>query len=79
MHEASLISDVIGKVATLAATEGAQGVLRVQVWLGALSHMSAAHFVEHFEYAAKGTVAEGAELDVQESDDLADPRAQDLV
>lgn len=79
MHEASLINDLIGKVETLAAAERAQRVTKVSIWLGALSHMSAPHFREHFAQASTGTVAEGAALDVEVSADLGDPNAQDLL
>ena len=58
---------------------GSAGGRRSRSGCGALSHMSRGHFAEHFEQAAAGTIAEGAELDVTVSDDLADPRAQDIV
>jgi hydrogenase nickel incorporation protein HypA/HybF len=54
-------------------------VTRVRVWLGALSHMSAAHFKEHFEQASRETVAEGASLEIEESADIDDPDAQALL
>ena len=59
--------------------EGANQVTRVKVWCGALSHMTRAHFAEHFELAAKGTLAEHATLDITISDDPAHDRAQDVV
>ena len=51
----------------------------VLVWLGALSHMSAEHFREHFDRDAAGTLAAGAELDCATSDDIADPHAMDVL
>jgi hydrogenase nickel incorporation protein HypA/HybF len=51
----------------------------MKVRLGALAHISAQHFREHFVQAASGTVAEGARLDIEESSDQSDPRAQDIL
>ncbi len=70
MHEASLTSDLLRRIEKIAAAEEAVRVAQVSVWLGALSHMSASHFVEHFRRASTGTVAEGANLQVTVSDDL---------
>jgi hydrogenase nickel incorporation protein HypA/HybF len=39
-------------------------VTRVVVRVGPLSHFTPAHFREHFADAARGTVADGAEVDV---------------
>jgi hydrogenase nickel incorporation protein HypA/HybF len=79
MHEASLMRGLMRKIEEVAAGEGATGVVGVEVWLGALSHMSAAHFVEHFAQASAGTLAAGAKLDVTVSDDTTDPNAQDIL
>jgi hydrogenase nickel incorporation protein HypA/HybF len=78
MHEASLIADLMGRIEEIARTEGAKRVIGVSVWLGALSHMSEAHFTEHFERAATGSVAEGARLDITVSTDTGHADAQDL-
>jgi hydrogenase nickel incorporation protein HypA/HybF len=79
MHEASLMRGLIKKIGEVAANEGASRVVGVEVWLGALSHMSAAHFAEHFAHASAGTMAEGARLDVTVSEDTAHPNAQDIL
>lgn len=79
MHEAHLMRDLMAKIAAVAAAEGAARVTRVSVWLGALSHMSEAHFAEHFRDSAAGTLAEGAALDVTMSEDPAHPAAQDIL
>jgi hydrogenase nickel incorporation protein HypA/HybF len=78
MHEASLMNDLMHKLDEIAAAESAAKIVGITVWLGALSHMSAEHFAEHFEQASAGTLAEGAKLDVTVSDDLDDERAQDI-
>lgn len=79
MHEASLTSDLLRRIEEIAAAENAVRVAEISVWLGALSHMSASHFAEHFERAAAGTIAEGADLKVTASDDVGHTRAQDIV
>ena len=40
--------DALAEASRKGLAEGAQKVVKVSVWLGALSHMSAAHFGEHF-------------------------------
>jgi len=79
MHEAGLVNDLIRKIETLARADGATKVTGVEVWLGALSHMSAGHFEEHFVQAAAGTIAAGAALSVQASADIDDPHAQEIL
>lgn len=79
MHEASLMRNLMGKVEQLAREHGAGRVTRLQVKLGALSHFSPDHFREHFERAARGTVAEDASLEIELLTDISDPRAQDVV
>ena len=79
MHEAGLVNGLIRKIEALARADGARKVTAVDIWLGALSHMSAGHFEEHFVQAAAGTIAEGAALSVQTSVDIGDPRAQEIV
>ena len=79
MHEASLMTALMKKIETLAAAEGATRVVGVSVRLGALSHMSAEHFLEHFAQASAGTLAEDARLDISVSEDTRDPCAQDIV
>lgn len=79
MHEASLIADLMRRIGDLAREREAKRVVGVSVWLGALSHMSAQHFAEHFEHAAAGTIAEGAALDTTLSVDIGDPNAQHIV
>ena len=79
MHEASLMKNLMRQLDELAKAEDAKRITGVSVWLGALSHMSAAHFTEHFEDSSAGTIAEGAELDVTVSDDPKDANAQEIL
>jgi hydrogenase nickel incorporation protein HypA/HybF len=79
MHEASLMTGLMRRIDTVASAEHAARVTAVTVWIGALSHMSAEHFAEHFQHAAAGTIAEGARLNVTVSDDTGHASAQDIL
>jgi hydrogenase nickel incorporation protein HypA/HybF len=79
MHEMSLINNLMGKIEAIAREQRAERVAQVAVRLGALSHISAGHFREHFIEASRGGVADGAEVTVETSDDIHDPRAQDIM
>lgn len=79
MHEASLMTGLMRRIDTVAKADGARRVVGISVWIGALCHMSAEHFVEHFEHNSNGTIAEGARLDVTVSGDTHDTNAQDIV
>jgi hydrogenase nickel incorporation protein HypA/HybF len=79
MHEASLMKDLMRKILEVSREQKGARVVGVSVKLGALSHMSAGHFREHFAVAAQGTVAEGASLNIQEVTDTSDPMAQQIL
>ena len=79
MHEFSLINDLMRKIETIARDQGAGRVVALKVKLGALSHISAEHFCEHFEAAARGTIAEGGRLEIETLTDESDPHAQDIL
>ena len=79
MHELSLIADLMQKVESIAAGAKAAKVLAVNVKLGALAHISPGHFRDHFARAARGTIAEDAQLFVELSEDVQDPQAQEIV
>ncbi|MEQ8765631.1 MAG: hydrogenase maturation nickel metallochaperone HypA [Planctomycetota bacterium] len=79
MHEMSLIADLLSKILDVARREGSDRVTAVGVELGALSHCSPQHFTEHFNEAARGTIAEGALLEIMTRDDPSHPRAQEIV
>lgn len=79
MHERKLMDDLMQKIASEAESAGAQRVTKVRVRLGALSHFTEAHFREHFVDAARGTVAENAEVDAELRTDPTEPEAQGVV
>lgn len=79
MHEHSLMNNLMNKILKLAEKEHATKVTKVSVKLGALSHMSPEHFKEHFDISAKGTIAEDAIIEAEESTDMNDPNAQTIL
>lgn len=79
MHEASLMSDLVGKVVEIAEGEGALQVARVDVHIGALSHADPAVLAEHFSRSAAGTVAAGADLVSRVNAEISAPGALDVV
>lgn len=78
MHETALVRDIVHRMADLARATGARRVTRAKIWLGALSHLSAEHFRDHFAIEARDTLAAGADLDIELSEDTSDPHAQDI-
>ena len=71
--------DLVARIEATAEAEGATRVTRVVVQLGALSHFTPEHFREHFEDATRGTVADGAAVEAALEEDIASPRARDVV
>jgi len=79
MHEKALMDDLMRTIETQARAEDARRVTRIRVRLGALSHFTPAHFCEHFEDAARGTLAEGAEVEAELRTDPTEDNAQGVV
>jgi hydrogenase nickel incorporation protein HypA/HybF len=73
------MADLFKKIDDLAKAHNAKRVVCARIRLGALSHISAAHFREHFLEGSKGGVAEGARLEIEESQDAEDPNAQHIL
>jgi hydrogenase nickel incorporation protein HypA/HybF len=78
MHERALMRNLVERIVGVAEEENAR-VSRISVRLGALSHFTPEHFLEHFEDAARGTAAEGAEVDATMDADVAHEHARDVV
>ena len=74
MHETALVRDIVRRIDELARATNARRVTAAKIWLGALSHLSAEHFREHFAIEAQNTLAAGAVLDIEASEDSHDPR-----
>ena len=79
MHEKALMDDLMAKILAVAEAEGGGRVVRIRVHLGALSHLTPAHFREHFDDAARGTLAEGAEIEAELGTDLTATNATGVV
>ena len=79
MHERALMDDLVRKVLAVAESERAERVVRIRVRLGALSHFTPEHFVEHWADASRGTLAEGAEVDATMDEALDGAAAQGVV
>jgi hydrogenase nickel incorporation protein HypA/HybF len=83
VHEAGLARDLIRQAEDLAIAEGARRVKAVTVRLGALANVTGEHLRGHFAEEAKGTMAEGAVVEVVEGPGgegaLNDPHSMDLL
>jgi hydrogenase nickel incorporation protein HypA/HybF len=78
VHERAVLADLVREIESVAAREGATRVVGVRVRVGPMSHMTPAHFTEHFAEATQGTIADGARCDVGVIDPR-DPLAQSIV
>ena len=79
MHETGMVRDLVRRLERTARDNGAIRIRGAQVWLGALSQFSADHFREHFIDETHGTMAEGAQLDIEVSADVFHPEAQHVI
>lgn len=78
MHELRLARDLVSKIDAVACERGMRRIVGVKVTLGALSGVSADHLQQHFADAARGTSAEGAQLEAVLGADVAAPDADSL-
>ncbi|GIX31476.1 MAG: hypothetical protein KatS3mg124_1948 [Porticoccaceae bacterium] len=79
MHEQGLIRDLVRKLEAIAAEEAPRRMVGARVVIGALAHISADHFRDHFARAVAGTPLASLALEVVEETDVADPRAQEIL
>jgi hydrogenase nickel incorporation protein HypA/HybF len=79
VHEKALMDDLMRTIESQARAEGALRVTRIRVRLGALSHLTPAHFREHFADASRGTLAEGADVETELRTDPTEAEAQGVV
>ena len=79
MHEFSLIANLLKKIETISAENDNGRILSIKVKLGALSHISADHFREHFSQATENTPIQGAKLDIEVLTDETDAQAQEII
>jgi hydrogenase nickel incorporation protein HypA/HybF len=78
MHETAFVRDIVRRIEDLARATDACRVAGARIWLGALSHLSAEHFREHFAIEAQGTMAAGAALSIEVSSDPDHPHAHQV-
>ena len=79
MHELSLLDDLLKKIRQIALEQSPNQLSTVTVEIGALAHISAEHFREHFQQAVAGTELAPVELHVACNEDIHSPTAQDIV
>jgi hydrogenase nickel incorporation protein HypA/HybF len=70
MHEMSLLRGLMKQIDETARRHGASRVRVVRLKLGPLAHIEPDHLREHFEEAAAGTIADGARLDIETTDEM---------
>lgn len=79
MHEFSLMKDLLKKIEQIAQENQPNQLQSVTVVLGALSHISAPHFREHFQQAVAGSDLESVGLEIECDADIHSPTAQDIL
>jgi hydrogenase nickel incorporation protein HypA/HybF len=79
MHEASYMKGLMQQLQSIAEEHQAKQITGLRVKVGALTHFSKEHFIEHFVQAAQGTLAEGAKVEVELLDDESAPHALDII
>ena len=78
MHEEALLRDLRRKLQEVAHAEGDVPVRRVRLWVGALAHVTPATLRARWAQVVAGTPAEDGRLEVEVSEDTADPDAQGI-
>ena len=78
MHESRLVTDILSTVERVADANNAGKVEVIRIEIGALSHVTPDGFSGHFDLVSRGTVADGARLDITKSEDLDAPDALDV-
>jgi hydrogenase nickel incorporation protein HypA/HybF len=78
MHEEALLRDLRRKLAELSRKEGGVPIRRVRLWVGALAHTTPDGLRGRWSEVVRGTPAEGAELEIDVSEDPSDPAAQGI-
>jgi Zn finger protein HypA/HybF involved in hydrogenase expression len=79
MGDASLMTNLIKQIDDVARMQHAVRVVTVKVKLGSMATMTTNRFRERFAERSRGTIAEGAQLDIEEVADWSDPHAQDVI
>jgi hydrogenase nickel incorporation protein HypA/HybF len=64
MHEVSIIEDLIEEVKSLAKRQNAYKVTKLKIKIGKLEHISHDTFNLWFRELSKGSIAEGAKIEI---------------
>jgi hydrogenase nickel incorporation protein HypA/HybF len=72
VHEQSFLRGLLTQIDALARQHRAARVSVVRIKIGPLAHIEPEHLREHFIEAAKGSVADGARLDIAVTDEWHD-------
>lgn len=65
MHELSVTESILNVVLKHAKTNGAEKVLTISLKIGELSELVGDCIQHYFDYLSKGTIAEGAAIEVE--------------
>lgn len=65
MHELAVTRNIVDVVVRNATSQGASRVLRVKLIVGKMRNFEREWVQRYFDRCAKGTVAEGAQLDIE--------------
>ena len=79
MHEHTLIKSLLHKIDDIALQQTPKRIQHITITLGALSHISAEHFREHFEQAVANTPLQSVALTVECETDIHANTAQDII
>lgn len=74
-----MLRDLVRRADEVGRSLGGRRVTRVSLWVGALSHIAGSSLPARWADASRGTLAEGATVEVEVSDRIDDRRAGDVV
>lgn len=78
MHESRLVADLINEAVRIAVANNSEDIRRVDVHIGALSHVTPLSLESHLAEAARGTVVSEATFSITKSADIASDDALDI-
>lgn len=78
MHDYHLFRQFIDKIEQIAKTEKATKVTKLYFSIGTLANITSEHFLEHLQPMLKDTVAQDAQIEITQENDLDSIRAQQI-
>jgi hydrogenase nickel incorporation protein HypA/HybF len=79
MDVSTVITEILDEIEKLASQNNAIEVINIKVKFGALTDILPDEFRDQFADASAGTIADGADIDIEISDDRDDPEAQSII